>query len=590
MSFSSEALPMNSVSGSQPRGGFATFTRENKKPLIVFLSTLVLVAAVISVATAVTRKSKDHHENVANIEASHALVRSSCSSTRFPELCFSTIISTPSLAASLTTQKEVIEASINQTIIAVERTYFQVQKLIVKRNLTSREKTALHDCLENVDETLDELRETYEDLKVYPAKRSISEQAEDLKILLSAAMTNQKTCLDGFSHDEADKKVRKVLAKGVKRVHDMCSNALAMICNMTNTDIANEKQSGTQERRLEEETGDDGFPSWLSAGDRRLLQSSSVTPDVTVAADGSGNYRTVGAAVLAAPEKSSKRYVIRIKAGVYRENVEIPKKKTNLMFVGDNRKTTVITGSRNVADGSTTFKSATVAVVGTGFIARDITFQNTAGPSKGQAVALRVGSDFSAFYHCDMLAFQDTLYVHSLRQFFRSCLVVGTVDFIFGNAAVVFQDCDIHARRPNSGQANMITAQGRDDPNENTGIVIQNCRIGATSDLLPVRTSVKTFLGRPWRQYSRTVVMKTEISDVVRSEGWSPWSGNFALDTLYYAEYQNRGAGASTASRVKWKGFKVITSASEANQFTAGNFIGGNSWLRSTGFPFLLTL
>ncbi|XP_068658368.1 pectinesterase-like [Aristolochia californica] len=591
MSFSSEALPINSVSGSQNRGGLAAFTRKNKKPVIVFLSVLVLLAAVISVATIVTRKSRDQHENVAKIEASHGLIRSSCSATLFPELCFSTIGSTPSLAASLTTQKDVIEASINITILAVEGTYFKVLKLIAQRKLTSREKTALHDCLENVDETLDELRETYEDLKVYPAKKSITEQADDLKILLSAAMTNQETCLDGFSHNDADKKVRKVLEKGFKHVHHMCSNALAMICNMTNTDIANEKNSVTQERRLEEEEmGEGGFPSWLSAGDRKLLQSSSVTPDVTVAADGSGNFRTVSAAVAAAPEKSTKRYVIRIKAGVYRENVEIPKKKTNLMFVGDDRKTTIITGSRNVVDGSTTFNSATVAVVGTNFLARDITFQNTAGPSKHQAVALRVGSDHSAFYRCDMLAYQDTLYVHSLRQFFRSCFIAGTVDFIFGNAAVVFQDCDIHARRPNSGQSNMVTAQGRDDPNENTGIVIQNCRIGATSDLLPVSTSVKTFLGRPWKQYSRTVVMRTDISNVVRPEGWSPWTGNFALDTLYYAEYQNTGAGAGTSGRVKWKGFKVITSATEANQFTAGNFITGSSWLTSTGFPFSLTL
>ena len=135
-----------------------------------------------------------------------------------------------------------------------------------------------------------------------------------------------------------------------------------------------------------------------------------------------------------------------------------------------------------------------LAAVGERFLARDITFQNTAGPSKHQAVAFRVGSDFSAFYQCDMLAYQDTLYVHSNRQYFVKCLIAGTVDFIFGNAAVVLQDCDIHARRPNSGQKNMVTAQGRTDPNQNTGIVIQRCRIGATSDLQPVRSSFPTYL------------------------------------------------------------------------------------------------
>ena len=231
-----------------------------------------------------------------------------------------------------------------------------------------------------------------------------------------------------------------------------------------------------------------------------------------------------------------------------------------------------------------------LAVVGERFLARDITFQNTAGPSKEQAVALRVGSDFSAFYQCDMLAYQDTLYVHSNRQFFVNCLIVGTVDFIFGNAAVVLQDCDIHARRPGPGQKNMVTAQGRTDPNQNTGIVIQNCRIGATSDLLSVKSSFPTYLGRPWKEYSHTVIMQSDISDVIRPEGWFEWSGTFALNTLTYREYANTGAGAGTGDRVKWNGFKVLTDAAEAEPYTAGQFIGGGGWLASTGFPFSLGL
>ncbi|KAJ6704141.1 PECTINESTERASE [Salix viminalis] len=230
------------------------------------------------------------------------------------------------------------------------------------------------------------------------------------------------------------------------------------------------------------------------------------------------------------------------------------------------------------------------AAVGQGFLARGLTFQNTAGPSKHQAVALRVGSDLSAFYECDMLAYQDTLYVHSNRQFFINCLVAGTVDFIFGNAAAVLQDCDIHARRPNSGQKNMVTAQGRTDPNQNTGIVIQKSRIGATSDLLPVKSSFPTYLGRPWKEYSRTVIMQSSITDVIQPAGWFEWSGSFALSTLYYAEYQNSGAGAGTSGRVTWKGYRVLTSAAEAQGFTPGNFIAGSSWLRSTTFPFSLGL
>lgn len=229
-------------------------------------------------------------------------------------------------------------------------------------------------------------------------------------------------------------------------------------------------------------------------------------------------------------------------------------------------------------------------MAGDGFLARDIAFQNTAGPEGEQAVALRVNADLTAFYKCDMIAYQDTLYVHSLRQFYHSCYISGTVDFIFGNAAAVFQNCDIHARKPGPNQKNMVTAQGRDDPNQNTGIVIQRCRIGATKDLQPEISKYPTYLGRPWKQYSRTVVMLTDIGNVINPAGWFEWNGNFALDTLYYGEYENTGDGAGTLNRVKWKGYKVISNVAEVQGFTPQNFITGSSWLGSTGFPYTLGL
>ncbi|EYU29496.1 hypothetical protein ABFS82_12G132500 [Erythranthe guttata] len=561
--------------------------------LLSALSSLLLVAVVSVAAVQSHKHASIHGAGVAKYSVSHySVVKSTCSVTLYPELCIWTI-QEAAPAASMKSSRDVLITALNYTIYTVERNYFTVKKVGSTRSksLTAREKGALHDCLEVIDDTLEELRDTEMELKDYGYKNyTIADHKEKIMSLLSAAQTNQESCLDGFSHYNADKVVRKVLLAGQKHVFKLVSNVLAIIKNLADTEMAQLNSSPAAEgRRLGEESSGE-WPEWMSAGDRRLLQSSTVTPDVTVAADGSGNFRTIAAAVAAAPERSTRRYVIRIKAGVYRENVEISRRKTNLMFVGDGRSTTIITGSRNVVDGSTTFNSATVAVIGDGFLARDITFQNTAGPSKHQAVALRVNADLCAFYRCDMLAYQDTLYVHSLRQFYTGCLIAGTVDFIFGNAAAVLQNCDIHARRPNSGQRNMVTAQGRDDPNQNTGIVIQKCRIGATSDLRPVQSSFPTYLGRPWKEYSRTVVMQSEISNVINPAGWFMWDGNFALNTLFYAEYQNTGAGAGTGSRVTWRGFRVLTSASQATPFTAGNFIGGGNWLSATGFPFSLGL
>ncbi|KAI3521303.1 hypothetical protein L1887_10765 [Cichorium endivia] len=565
-------------------------SNKRKNLFLTAFAAILLASAIIGIVVGVkSRNSSSENSSSESITASeaHAIVKKACSSTFYPDLCYSTVTNHPEVTTKVKNLKNVIELAVNITVTAVEKSYFQIKKLATRKGLTKREITALHDCHEMIAETLHELLDVIKELEEYQTKKSLRQHANDLKTLMSSAITNQETCYDGFSHDGADKKVRKELEKGERRVEKMCSNALAMISNMTNKDLADEvKLNG---RKLKEEVNTE-FPEWLSAGDRRLLQSWTVIPNVVVATDCSGNYRSVADAVAAAPSYSSTRYVIRIKAGVYHENVEVPSSKTNIMFVGDGRRNTIITGSRSVKGGSTTFSSATVAVVGDRFLARDLTFQNTAGPTNHQAVALRVSSDLSAFYQCDMVGYQDTLYVHRGRQFFINSYIAGTVDFIFGNAAVVFQDCDIHARRPGPGQKNMLTAQGRTDPNQNTGIVIQKCRIGATSDLQPVQWSFPTYLGRPWKEYSRTVVMQSTISDVIHPAGWFEWYGNFALNTLFYGEYQNTGAGAGTSGRVKWGGFKVITSSSDVQWFTAGRFIGGGWWLRATGFPFSLGL
>ncbi|EEF46190.1 Pectinesterase-3 precursor, putative [Ricinus communis] len=532
-----------------------TTKNKNKIKRRLFLSlfaSVLLVAAIVGVVAGLaSRRSAANTVNNVH-EAAHAVVKSSCSSTLYPDLCFSEISALPvDVTSKIKSTKDVIHLSLNVTESSIGQTYQKIKTLTFsRRGYSKRENTAFKDCLEMLTEAVNEIRNVVQVLKEYPSlKKAISEHADELKILVSAAMTNLESCLDGFSHSKADKEVRQFFLSDERHGHRLCSNALAMIKNMTDTDMAKEQEltsSSAAERKLKEENGIE-WPGWLSAGDRRLLQATTVTPNVVVAADGSGNYRTVSEAVAAAPSRSSTRYVIRIKAGVYRENVDIPSSKTNLMFVGDGSTTTIITGSRSVVGGSTTFNSATVGVLGKRhYLSKQCwTINGT------------------------------------------SCCIA---HFIFGNAAVVLQNCDLHARRPNPSQKNMVTAQGRDDPNQNTGIVIQKCRIGATQDLEAVKDSFQSYLGRPWKLYSRTVVMQTQISDIINPAGWFEWDGNFALDTLTYREYQNTGPGANTANRVTWKGYKVMTSASEALPYTAENFISGANWLPATGFPYSLGL
>ncbi|XP_010534985.1 PREDICTED: pectinesterase-like [Tarenaya hassleriana] len=533
------------------------------------------------------------------ISVSQAVLRAMCNSTPDPDLCFSVVSSASSGGYKLTSQKDVIAAILNAAVAAARRSYVDVESVIMARSdIPAKTEVAVNVCLETIELGLEDLRDAAEAFRLYPTKENLQRQAHDLNILISSAMTYQETCLDGFSGDPFDKLVREIFSDSLIKVERLSSIILHMIKSMTETDIANfepKSRTSTTPDLIKEvtetaaEVVGDGWPWWLSEKDRRFLESSEIKPDAVVAADGSGDFTMVAEAVEAAPNNSKVRYVIKIKAGVYREIVRVPSKKKMLMLVGDGRLNTIITGNLSVGGtpNMSTFNSATVVVTGDHFLARDITFENTAGPANAQAVAIRLGADHSAFYRCGFSAYQDTLYVHSKRQFFRNCFVAGTVDFIFGNSAVVLQNCDIDARIPGRGKQNMVTAQGRTDKNQDTGIVIQNCRINATSDLWPVMDEYPSYLGRPWQEYSRTVVMQSSISEVINPKGWRPWnSSNFYLDTLTYREYSNRGPGANTKYRVKWKGFKVITDPKEAEPYTADEFIDGSSWVPETGFPY----
>lgn len=221
---------------------------------------------------------------------------------------------------------------------------------------------------------------------------------------------------------------------------------------------------------------------------------------------------------------------------------------------------------------------------GDGFVARDMTIRNTAGPENKQAVALRSDSDRSVYYRCSIQGYQDTLYVHSGRQFFRECNIYGTVDFIFGNAAALFQNCSILARTP-PNRVNTITAQNRGNPNQTTGIVIQNSVIRAAPGA-HLGGGVRTYLGRPWGSYALTVVIGTFLGPLIEPKGWMEWGNQTALSTLYYGEYRNSGPGSGTTNRVNWAGFHVISDIEEARQFTLHNFIDAASWFPSAKVPF----
>ncbi|GMJ13343.1 HIGHLY METHYL ESTERIFIED SEEDS, Pectin Methylesterase6 [Hibiscus trionum] len=493
----------------------------------------------------------------------------SCTQTPYPDVCNYYMGNSVNVAAQLdqtqfSFRDVAIQVTLNQAV--------QAHRLISSMDSSSfdeRAKLAWNDCLELYEDTIHHLNQS-----------TSTNNPIDSQTWLSAATANHQTCQNGF--------IDFNLASHLQNLPPMLGNFTKLISNSLAINKAAIVASSSSHTSFAKQVGNrrllsDGFPAWLSAADRKLLQTTGAPKaDIVVAQDGSGHFKTITEAVAAAG--GGKRTVIYVKGGVYKESVDIKRSAKNIMLIGDGIDATIVTGSKN-AQTTTTFRSATVGVSGDGFVARDITFENTAGPQKHQAVAFRSGSDFSVFYRCSFKGYQDTLYVYSQRQFYRDCDIYGTVDFIFGDAVAVFQNCNIYIRRPMSGQKNSVTAQGRTDPNENTGIIIHNSRVTAASDMRAVQGSFKSYLGRPWQKYSRTVFMKSTLDGLIDREGWLPWSGSFALSTLYYAEYMNTGAGASTSGRVKWGGYHVI-SAAEAGKFTVGNFLAGSAWIPGTGVPF----
>ncbi|KAH9713886.1 Pectinesterase 1 [Citrus sinensis] len=558
-----------------------TFRRKTRKRVIILIiSSIVLVAVIIGTVIGVVVNKNKNDSSSDNTPATQltpaASLKAVCSVTRYPDSCFSSISSID--ASNVTKDPEILfKLSLQVAMNELEKLQNYPSKL-KQQTKDPQVIEALKVCETLFDDALDHVNESLSSMQVGSGEKLLSsKKIQDLKTWLSTSITDQDTCLDALqelnaSHYE-NSNILKDIRSAMQNSTEFASNSLAIgskiLGLLGKVDIP-------VHRRLLSYYSDSGFPNWVGAGDRRLLQEANPKPDSTVAQDGSGDYHTIEAAVAALPKKSPTRFVIYVKKGTYRENVILDKSKWNVMMYGDGKTVTVVSGSLNFVDGTPTFATATVAVAGRGFIAKDMTFINTAGPEKHQAVAFRSGSDRSVFYRCSFNAYQDTLYAHSNRQFYRDCDITGTIDFIFGNAAVVFQNCNIMPRQPLPNQFNTITAQGKKDPNQNTGISIQKCTLSRLDDKL----TAATYLGRPWKEFSTTVIMQSTIGPFLNALGWKEWvSGVDPPTSIFYAEYQNVGLASNTSGRVKWAGYRPTLTIDEAAKFTVGNFIQGSEWL-----------
>ncbi len=293
--------------------------------------------------------------------------------------------------------------------------------------------------------------------------------------------------------------------------------------------------------------------------------------DAVVAPDGSGQYKSVQEAISAAPMRTAATdpcWVIFVRTGIYRERIYVQRERGNIAVIGEDAGKTIITYDLNAnlpgPDGKPigTFRTPTVQIDGDGMRWENLTIANSAGPV-GQALALRVDADRVVFRRCRFLGWQDTVLVDRGRQYFADCYIEGHVDFIFGAATAYFDHCHIHCLKDG-----FITAASTPEDTA-YGFVFADCKITGAE-------GVKSCLGRPWRNFARTIFLRTEMSGVVRAEGWHNWDKPQAEPTVFYAEFGSTGPGARPSARVPWA--KSLTEAEAAAMTPAKVLAGSDHW------------
>ena len=310
-----------------------------------------------------------------------------------------------------------------------------------------------------------------------------------------------------------------------------------------------------------------------------LCATAAFAQDVHVRVDPNGpgsiasatDYKTIQQALDHAPEAPHGRIYIHIAPGTYSERINVTQNRPRVTLLGEGQRPedVVITAAQNAKSAGGTFFTETAEIDGDNFEADNITFANTAGPT-GQAVAAAVRSDRAVFKHCRFLGDQDTLFADYGRQFYLDSYIEGGVDFLFGNATAVFEGGEVHAIRNG-----YLTAQSRTAEAQTTGYVLDHVHVtaAACNEGAPeCRARLVFFLGRPWRLYSRVVVMHSNLPAELAPAGWSVWNKDDLAPKAYYAEYQNTGSGADTSSRAPWS--HQLTAA-QAVLYTPQRFLAG---------------
>lgn len=326
-----------------------------KKATIIGVSSLLLVAAVVGAVTyGVTHGEEasaaaDGGASGNKVQTSSKSVQAMCQPTDYKETCEKSL----SGAKNTSDPKELMKVAFQATVDSIGEA-LKNSALLKEAAKNPRTAKALENCKDYLDNSIDDIKRSFDKIGTFDISK-FDDYIIQIRTWLSAAITYQQTCLDEFDgvDDETGNKMRQVL----KNTSELSSNGLAMISELSQILVS--LQIPGLSRKLLSVNNKDYIPEFVPAAARALLQDSPA-PNVVVAQDGSGQFKTISEAVATIPKKNEKSFVILIKAGVYNEYVEIPKNINNVVLIGEGTLKTKITGNKNFIDGTGTYRTATV--------------------------------------------------------------------------------------------------------------------------------------------------------------------------------------------------------------------------------------
>jgi len=288
---------------------------------------------------------------------------------------------------------------------------------------------------------------------------------------------------------------------------------------------------------------------------------------IVVSQDPLSKFKTIQSAIDEVSFGNKEIITIYVKKGVYRERVVVDTRKNNISLIGENKESTIITFNNHsgvkLENGDTlnTWTCASFFIYADNFHAENLTFENNAGSTAGQAVAVRIEGDRASFKNCDIRGFQDVLFLsgNGVKQYFKKCYIEGTTDFIFGASTAVFDSCHIHSKKNSH-----ITAASTNSIVP-FGFVFRNCTLTADSNIN------KVSLGRPWTPTASVTYLSCWMDKHIIPEGWNNWKNPANEATARYAEFNSIGPGANKEMRVKWS--KQLSNE-EAEKFNLKNILG----------------